>query len=45
MQGEPATFLQGHPPHSSARVVRWNRQTSSDHAFSVAEHSVVAELC
>ena len=24
-----------------ARVARWNGQTSGDHAFSVAEHSVV----
>ena len=24
-----------------ARVARWNGQTSSDHAFSVAEHSVI----
>jgi len=26
-----------------ARVARWNGQTSGDHAFSVAEHSVVVE--
>lgn len=26
-----------------ARVSRWNGQTSGDHAFSVAEHSVVVE--
>ena len=29
-----------------ARVARWNGQTQGDHAFSVAEHSVVVEqLC
>ena len=29
-----------------ARVARWNGQTKGDHAFSVAEHSVVVEdLC
>ena len=29
-----------------ARVARWNGQTMGDHAFSVAEHSVVVEqLC
>ncbi|MAC89035.1 HD family hydrolase [Maricaulis sp.] len=27
--------------HGLARVARWNGQTSGDHAFSVAEHSVV----
>lgn len=27
-----------------ARVARWNGQTSGDHAFSVAEHSVVVEV-
>jgi 5'-nucleotidase len=27
--------------HGIARVARWNGQTSGDHAFSVAEHSVV----
>lgn len=26
-----------------ARVARWNGQTSGDHAFSVAEHSVIVE--
>ncbi len=29
--------------HGLARVARWNGQTSGDHAFSVAEHSVVVE--
>lgn len=29
-----------------ARVARWNGQTATDHAFSVAEHSVIVEaLC
>lgn len=32
--------------HGLARVARWNGQTRGDHAFSVAEHSVVVEgLC
>ncbi len=29
--------------HGLARVARWNGQTSGDHAFSVAEHSVWVE--
>ncbi|GAB4522234.1 MAG: HD domain-containing protein [Roseibium sp.] len=29
--------------HGLARVARWNGQTSGDHAFSVAEHSLVVE--
>ncbi len=29
--------------HGLARVARWNGQTRGDHAFSVAEHSVVVE--
>ncbi len=29
--------------HGLARVARWNGQTAGDHAFSVAEHSVVVE--
>jgi len=29
--------------HGLARVARWNGQTLGDHAFSVAEHSVVVE--
>jgi uncharacterized protein len=32
--------------HGLARVARWNGQTVGDHAFSVAQHSlVVEELC
>ena len=32
--------------HGIARVARWNGQTSGDHAFSVAQHSLVVEtLC
>ncbi|MEO1040027.1 MAG: HD family hydrolase [Pseudomonadota bacterium] len=32
--------------HGLARVARWNGQTHGDHAFSVAEHSMVVErLC
>lgn len=32
--------------HGLARVARWNGQTIGDHAFSVAQHSVVVEdLC
>jgi len=32
--------------HGLARVARWNGQTVGDHAYSVAEHSVlVTELC
>jgi 5'-deoxynucleotidase YfbR-like HD superfamily hydrolase len=32
--------------HGLARVARWNGQTIGDHAFSVAQHSlVVEELC
>lgn len=32
--------------HGLARVARWNGQTLGDHAFSVAEHSVLVEnLC
>lgn len=32
--------------HGLARVARWNGQTRGDHAFTVAEHSVlVARLC
>ena len=27
--------------HGLARVARWNGQTSGDHAFSVAQHSVL----
>ena len=29
--------------HGLARVARWNGQTNGDHAFSVAQHSVVVE--
>lgn len=29
--------------HGLARVARWNGQTKGDHAFSVAEHSLVVE--
>ena len=29
--------------HGLARVARWNGQTAGDHAFSVAQHSVVVE--
>src|SRR5437867_4646360 len=29
--------------HGLARVARWNGQTLGDHAFSVAQHSVVVE--
>jgi len=29
--------------HGLARVARWNGQTTGDHAFSVAEHSVIVE--
>src|SRR5499425_2402714 len=29
--------------HGLARVARWNGQTSGDHAFSVAQHSVLVE--
>jgi 5'-deoxynucleotidase YfbR-like HD superfamily hydrolase len=29
--------------HGLARVARWNGQTSGDHAFSVAEHTVLVE--
>lgn len=29
--------------HGLARVARWNGQTEGDHAFSVAEHSLVVE--
>lgn len=29
--------------HGLARVARWNGQTNGDHAFSVAEHSLVVE--
>ena len=29
--------------HGLSRVARWNGQTSGDHAFSVAEHSVLVE--
>ncbi len=32
--------------HGLARVARWNGQTSGDHAFSVAQHSLLVEqLC
>lgn len=32
--------------HGLARVARWNGQTSGEHAFSVAQHSlVVEEIC
>ena len=32
--------------HGLARVARWNGQTTGDHAFSVAQHSlVVEEIC
>ena len=32
--------------HGLARVARWNGQTIGDHAFSVAQHSLlVEELC
>ena len=32
--------------HGIARVARWNGQTSGDHAFSVAQHSLLVEtLC
>lgn len=29
--------------HGLARVARWNGQTTGDHAFSVAEHSLIVE--
>ncbi|NVK34760.1 MAG: HD family hydrolase [Rhodobacteraceae bacterium] len=29
--------------HGLARVARWNGQTQGDHAFSVAEHSLIVE--
>ena len=29
--------------HGLARVARWNGQTTGDHPFSVAQHSVVVE--
>jgi 5'-deoxynucleotidase YfbR-like HD superfamily hydrolase len=29
--------------HGLARVARWNGQTTGDHAFSVAQHSIVVE--
>lgn len=29
--------------HGLSRVARWNGQTTGDHAFSVAEHSVIVE--
>ncbi|MCA8902257.1 MAG: HD family hydrolase, partial [Hyphomonas sp.] len=29
--------------HGLARVARWNGQTKGEHAFSVAEHSVIVE--
>ena len=32
--------------HGLARVARWNGQTTGEHAFSVAQHSlVVEEIC
>ncbi len=30
--------------HGLARVARWNGQTRGDHAFSVAEHSILVEV-
>ena len=30
--------------HGLARVARWNGQTQGDHAFSVAQHSVLVEI-
>ena len=30
--------------HGIARVARWNGQTTGDHAFSIAEHSLLVEL-
>jgi 5'-deoxynucleotidase YfbR-like HD superfamily hydrolase len=30
--------------HGLARVARWNGQTTGDHPFSVAEHSILVEL-
>ncbi|RUX35667.1 hydrolase, partial [Mesorhizobium sp. M7A.F.Ca.CA.002.09.1.1] len=29
--------------HGLARVARWNGQTSGEHAFSVAQHSLLVE--
>ena len=29
--------------HGLARVARWNGQTTGEHAFSVAQHSLVVE--
>ena len=29
--------------HGLARVARWNGQTHGDHAFSVAQHSLIVE--
>ncbi|MBL4785417.1 MAG: HD family hydrolase [Cohaesibacteraceae bacterium] len=29
--------------HGLARVARWNGQTAGDHAFSVAQHSIIVE--
>lgn len=31
--------------HGLARVARWNGQTRGDHAFSVAQHSLIVEQC
>jgi 5'-deoxynucleotidase YfbR-like HD superfamily hydrolase len=33
----------GDVAHGLARVARWNGQTSGDHAFSVAQHSLLVE--
>jgi len=30
--------------HGLARVARWNGQTHGNHAFSVAQHSVIVEM-
>ena len=39
----PLDIELGDIAHGLARVARWNGQTSGDHAFSVAQHSILVE--
>ena len=39
----PADIEIGDIAHGLARVARWNGQTTGDHAFSVAQHTLIVE--
>lgn len=43
LEPSPLDIEIGDIAHGLARVARWNGQTKGDHAFSVAQHSVLVE--